>query len=189
MEINLSWDLFVVVFFTIIVAYSYVIGKYQTLKIILSSYMAILAADGVGNLVQRYMIGEDPILNIFVGQNSIKALIFLKIFIFVILTIILATRGKFGIVVSKEKNQFIGFITTVLYGVLSAGLIVSTILVYISGSSLVENNSLFAENPLLPIAQQSEIVGLMIGHYSAWFSLPAIVFIISSIFGDDTESA
>ena len=50
MEINLSWDLFVIVFFAVIIAYSFIIGRNQTLKVIIASYIAILASDGIGNL-------------------------------------------------------------------------------------------------------------------------------------------
>jgi lipoprotein signal peptidase len=72
MEINLSWDLFVVVFFTVIIAYSFIIGRNQTLKIIIASYIAILTSDGIGNLIERFFIGENPIINVlnFVGSEK-----------------------------------------------------------------------------------------------------------------------
>ncbi len=41
MEINLTWDLFIIVFFLIILAYSFVIGKNQTMKIIVEPSAAV----------------------------------------------------------------------------------------------------------------------------------------------------
>lgn len=187
MQINLSWDLFILVFFMIIVAYSYVIGKYQTLKIILSSYIAILAADGLGNLVEQYLIGEKPVLNVFVATGQSGSLITFKIAVFVIITILLATKGRFGVMVSAEKNRFVAFSSTIVYGILSAGLIISTILVYMSGISLFEVKEVFIANPVDTIAAQSRLVTMMITHYNVWFSLPAVVFIFSSFFGDEAE--
>lgn len=164
------------------------IGKYQTLKIILSSYMAILASDGIGNLIEKYLIGENPALNVFVAQGENKSIIVLKIAIFVVLTIVLATRGAFGIVVSQEKSRFVSFMVTISYGILSAGLIISTILVYVSGVSLVEATNLLGTNPLPSIAESSRFVRVMIENYNIWFSLPAIAFIFSSFFGDEVAN-
>ena len=50
MNIELSWDLFVLVFFVVIMAYSLIIGRDNTLKVILGTYVAALTADAAGNL-------------------------------------------------------------------------------------------------------------------------------------------
>jgi hypothetical protein len=71
------------------------------------------------------------------------------------------------------------------YGVLSAGLITSTILIYASGTSLVQESSMIMNEAVLEIYQQSKLVRLMINNYSAWFSLPAIAFVVSSFFGQE----
>ena len=51
--INAHVGSFILVFFLIIVSYSVMIGKDQTLKVILSSYIAILASDAVSSIVSR----------------------------------------------------------------------------------------------------------------------------------------
>ncbi len=50
MNIQLTWDLFILVFFVVIVAYSLIIGRGNTLKVILGTYVAALAADAFGNI-------------------------------------------------------------------------------------------------------------------------------------------
>lgn len=185
MEINLTWDLFIIVFFLVIVAYSFVIGKNQTMKVILSSYVAILAADGVGNLVQKYLLGTDPVVNIFTVQAENSAFIVMKISIFVILTVLLTIRGAFAIDLMTERSQFFSIFLTGAYGVLSAGLIISTILVYISGISIFSAAYLDSENPIIRIAADSDFVRTMVENYNVWFSFPAIVFMISSLFGGE----
>ena len=62
MNIVLSWDLFIVVFFSVIIAYSFIVGRNQTIKIIIGTYMATLAADGVANLAHKYLGGPTPIV-------------------------------------------------------------------------------------------------------------------------------
>lgn len=182
MEINLTWDLFVIVFFLVIIAYSFVIGKNQTMKVILSSYIAILAADGVGNLVQKYFFGVDPVLNVFVLQADNSAFVVMKISIFVILTVLLTIRGAFEIELFQDRSRFLGMFLTGAYGVLSAGLIISTILVYITGISLFNTVAVNPANPIVEIAASSSLVRTMITNYDVWFGAPAIVFMLSSLF-------
>lgn len=183
MEITLNWDLFIIVFFLIIVAYSFMIGKYQTLKIILSSYIAILTSDGVGNIIEKYLISDQSLINI--SEN--KPLIILKISIFVILTILLATRGAFGISISDPRSKFTEFVMTISFGVLSAGLIISTILVYVSGASLVKLSGVATSESMNLIAESSRSVRMMIENYNIWFSLPAIAFIVSSLMAEGSD--
>ncbi len=183
MEINLTWDLFILVFFFIIVAYSVMIGKDQTIKVILSSYVAILASDAVGNLLQRMIAGGTAASGLINIPSENKAIILAKITIFVLLTVALTTRGAFDIVIAEEKSPIMRMMMVFSYGVLSAGLIISTILVYISGASLISASSFFAANPIQEISEGSRMVQIMISNYAIWFSLPAIAFVISSLFG------
>jgi hypothetical protein len=185
MEINLSWDLFVIVFFTVIIAYSFIIGRNQTLKIIIASYIAILASDGIGNLIERYLMSEDPIidmLNISTGGNT---LIVLKIFIFVLTIVLISTRGRFAINMERTKSQMMNVILNLTYGILSAGLITSTILIYSSGASLVQETSIIMNEAVLAMYRESYMVQIMINNYNIWFSLPAITFVLSSFIGED----
>ena len=104
MEINLSWDLFVIVFFTVIIAYTFIIGRNQAVKIIISTYIAILTADGIGNLIERYFLGNQPVVNTFDFSTSEGKLILMKIVIFILAIVIITTRGKFHINMSKSNS-------------------------------------------------------------------------------------
>lgn len=182
MTLNLSWDLFIIVFFIVIVAYSFIIGKNQTVKVILSSYMGILTADGIVNVIQKYFLGPSPMLSIFSEGGNDQGLILLKIFIFVSMVVLLSVRGGFDISLPIDPSQSVAFLMTMTFGILSAGLIISTVLMYSSGI-------VFAGNAVvLPTAYQgSKLIELMITNYSIWFSLPAIVFVLSSLVTVDEE--
>ncbi len=185
MEINLSWDLFVIVFFTVIIAYTFIIGRNQSVKIIISSYIAILTADGIGNLIERYFLGDAPTIKAIAVADNVSALIMLKIIIFIFTIVLITTRGKFNINMSHSKSVMLRTMLSLAYGVLSAGLITSTILIYASGASLVQESSLIMNEAVLGIYRDSQLVRLMINNYNAWFSLPAIAFVISSFFGQE----
>lgn len=156
------------------------------MKIILSSYLAILTADGIGNLVQRYLFGETTLLNKIFEQGEMAALVLLKISLFVIFTVFLTTKGAFSVRFSTIKNGFLHFLILLLYGAMSAGIVVSTILVYLSGVSVLDAATL-GVIPTGSLAEQSDMVKFMVQNYSFWFSFPAILFLFFSFFEETPE--
>ncbi|QQR83941.1 hypothetical protein IPJ72_01935 [Candidatus Peregrinibacteria bacterium] len=185
MEIVLSWDLLVIIFFTVILAYSLIIGRNQTIKVIISTYIAVLSADGIGNLVERYLIGQSPIMTLLGGFNVEQGLILIKIFIFIISIILITTHGKFDISMQRPGSIITSISMTLAYGFLCAGLIVSTVFIYASGTSLLQANDLIINNAMLSVYRESELVRIMINQYNVWFSLPAIAFVVSSFIGEE----
>ena len=170
MQILPTWDLFILVFFAIIIAYSFIVGRNSTLKIIISSYIAILTADGFGNIIDRFLLSENPTFDIVTAAN-------LKILIFVLVIVILTVRGSFFVATGTERSTLVSIVTTSAFGFLSAGLIISTILIYISGGGFM-NSVVNATG--IDITGTSELASLMTENYDLWFSLPAIAFAIVS---------
>lgn len=187
MDINLSWDLFVIVFFAVIIAYSFIIGRNQTLKIIIASYIAILAADGIGNLIELYLIGEQAVVGQIKVANTEVTLVIVKIFIFVASIVLIATRGRFTINMEHPRSSITHIALNLVYGILSAGLITSTILIYTSGASLVEDGGIIMNEAVLAMYRDSIMVQTMINNYNIWFALPAVTFVVSSFLGREIE--
>lgn len=188
MEINLSWDLFVIVFFAVIIAYSFIIGRNQTLKIIIASYIAILTADGIGNLIKHYFIGKGSAIEGVSIPADDGNLVVLKIFIFVLTIVLVSTRGRFTMNMSRPNSSVMNVILSLTYGILSAGLITSTILIYTSGASLVQETGVIINETVLAMYRDSMMVQTMINNYNVWFSLPAITFVISSFLGEEVDA-
>ncbi len=185
MEIPLTWDLLVIIFFTVIIAYTFIIGRNHSVKIIISTYIAILAADGVSNIIERYFLGSNPAIKVFDFSTSEGSLVMLKIVIFILCIILITTRGKFNINMSHSDSVSTRIMMALSYGVLSAGLITSTMLLYASGAYLVQESSVIMNKAVLEIYQESKLIRLMIDNYSLWFSLPAVAFVITSFFGEE----
>ncbi len=185
MEINLSWDLFVVVFFVIIMAYSFIIGRNNTLKVILGTYVAALAADACGNIFGKYFAGSEifmKILKVATVTTDQEAIVFVKVLVFVTLVILFAVRGAYEVRTSEDSSSIIRMILTVIYAIFSAGLIISTILVFVSGISFLGAGS--AENvstAIWPIYNKSELIRAMVTHSYLWFAAPAAAFLLQSL--------
>lgn len=190
--LKLSWDLFVIVIFAVIIAYSFIIGKENTLKVIIGSYLAILTADGLGNLFQQYALSSKDFVTFlrFLGLgNEDKTMILMKVLTFIFAILIISMRGGFE-VHRSHHHGITGLITNLIFGFLSAGLVVSTLFIYVSGASFVNgtiNN--ITNNTLAAAYAESEMVKLMINNYNFWFALPAVAFLVVSLFNKHEQTA
>ncbi len=176
MDVRLSWDLFIIVFFAVIIAYSFIIGKNRTLKVIIGTYLAILTADGLGNLFEQYLMPSIPSLS---GAEGEQALILMKIIVFIIVIVLVTVKGSFTVDVFSDKALATRMLATFIFGVLNAGLIVSTVLVFISGFSFV--NGFYGMMSATSLYMESDLVRMMVDNYNVWFALPAIAFVGVSV--------
>lgn len=182
---QLSWDLFILVIFGIIIAYSFIIGKENTLKVIIGTYIAILTADGLGNLFKQYLLISKPFIQFLklIGLGSQdKALILFKVLIFIIVIVAIAMKGSFEVKKDQGGGGVIGLMTHLIFAFLSAALAVSTLLIYVSGVSFVEGTTTISNAAVNSIYASSKFVKAMIDNYNIWFSLPAVSFVIWSFF-------
>ncbi|MBI2638529.1 hypothetical protein HYW83_02975 [Candidatus Peregrinibacteria bacterium] len=190
--LKLSWDLFVAVIFAVIIAYSFIIGKENTLKVIIGSYIAILTADGLGNLFKQYALASKDFVQFlkFFGLGSEdKTMILFKVLAFIIAIVIIAMKGGFEIHSHFARGGVIGIIMNLIFGFLSAGLVVSTLLIYASGASFVGGNVSILNNTLASAYAESNMVKLMIDNYNFWFALPAVSFLVASLFNKKEQIA
>ncbi len=186
MNLVLSWNLFIVVVFVVIVAYSFIIGLNRTLKTIIGTYLAILAADGLGNILQEYVFETanfQKVLETFVNATVDETLIVAKVIIFISVVVILSVKGAFDVHISSGGPAAVP--VTGIFGFLNAGLILSTLLVYVSGLSFVQ--AVAVDTNIVDLYSGSEFIKGMVDYYNFWFSLPVIGLIIWSLFFNDPE--
>lgn len=192
MNIVLSWDLFILAFFVVIIAYSFIIGRDNTLKVILGTYVAILAADSVGALFGQYFAGSELFVRILQSASvntDEEAVIFIKVLVFIVFVILFAVRGAFHVETSEDRSSLMRLVMTFLYGFLSAGLIVSAVLSFISGISFVGGGSVqTTKTALWQIYNTSEVIRTMVQYTYAWFSVPALAFLIHSLHTHKVEN-
>jgi hypothetical protein len=186
MDLKLSWDLFVIVFFAIVTAYSFIIGRKDTLKIIIGTYIATLTADGIGNVFQN-LVGQTSFFDKLVkfigyGGGAANFSSILKIVLFIVIIVILTIYGDFEIHDPPVgQNGFIGLVVLILLSILSCGLILSTIIVFANGGSLIGGVSAISDS-FREVYEQSRLVKGLLDWHDAWFSLPGLVFVITSLF-------
>lgn len=181
MQINLTWDLFIIVLFIIIIAYSFIIGKSNTVKLVLASYLSILAADAIGNMIDLFILNASPIIYVFNTTGNSQFLVISKITLFILFMVSFSVKGAFEITMNEERPSM-EFLSTFFFGALSAGVIISGILVFTSGMSLIGGTSGAIDNSnIADMYQQSYLVKVMVMNYNLWFALPAVSFLVISL--------
>jgi hypothetical protein len=183
MNLNLSWDLFILVFFGVVTAYSFIIGRNQTLKVITATYVAILCSDALGNIFAQHFASSGTflkVLGLFSIGNSDQATAFFKALILIVLIVIIAVRGMFDY--DANDNRQVGFklLIVLVLGLLSAGLMMSAMLIFVSGNSLVSAVS-SPNNILADIYFNSRLVQVMVDYANLWFALPGIGIVLLSV--------
>ncbi len=182
MNLTLSWDLFIVVFFALVITYSFIIGKKEAVKIILSSYVAIVAVQGVGNFTQRlfgFTETQSMLGVVGIPLDTTVTSIF-KLTLFITIIVFLAVKAGFHVQYTKEGSMAVNMAMTAVAGFATAGLLLTTLLTFIAGAPLLDMQ-VTASPGLAAILEQSQLMSLMIGNLDLWFTLPAAVLITAGI--------
>lgn len=190
MNLNLSWDLFIIVFFGLIVAYSLIIGRNNNLKVILATYVGALFADAVGNLFSKTLAGSDnfmQMMRLFSISTAEDATILIKIVMLLTIIVLLSVKGSYNVDANTGGPPGMKVGISLLFGFLNACLIVSIALIFVSGSSFIIGDPTLASPAFQNIYNSSNIARILIDYYSVWFLLPAMGFIGISFFSGQNE--
>ncbi|MDP2642394.1 hypothetical protein COY05_01685 [Candidatus Peregrinibacteria bacterium CG_4_10_14_0_2_um_filter_38_24] len=186
MTIVLSWDLFVLVFFVVIVAYSFIVGRDSTLKIILGTYVSMIAADAGGTVFSQYFGGSVmfmKLLKLAAVGNEQEAMVLVKVVIFIAFVIIFAVKGAFEVDTVDDRSAAVRFVLSILYAIMSAGLIISAILVFVSGISFIgAGEPKTTITALWDVYNESSLIRSIVNNSALWFSLPALAFLVHSLY-------
>lgn len=177
MDFPLTWNLVLVVGFMLMFAYHFILGQDATVKMIISIYVSILTADGISNILKEYVFEVAPGFLEMVGTNKPMFYIGMRLVLFMLCIVVFVTKGGLKIELEKHEHWAYRGALHAVFAVLSAALFISTLLIYLSGSSFVEG---MLAAPRIDIYRESQLARVLIDYYQIWFSLPAMAFFITS---------
>lgn len=180
MYVTLTWDLLVIVFFAIVVAYSFIVGKDESVKIVIAAYIAAVAVQGIGNILMLLSGSSQPIVNMLGYELDVNLVSTVKIILFVALIIFLAIKGGFEMSYAKELEGIWQTVLTGAFGFATAGLLLSTLVTYIAARPILDTQIENAPS-LSPLLLQSRLVQVMVDYQDIWFSLPAFLLLAVGI--------
>ncbi len=183
-NVTLSWDLVIIVFFAIVMSYSFIIGRNQSIRVMVAAYISIIATQGIGNVILRLAgssLNNIQILDLTFSVSIISAL---KIGIFAAFIILLSLRSGIHITYTKEAGSLMNILYTTIFGFGTAGLIISTILTYVAGNAILDR-TMAASGAIVPIAASSPLMQIMVLNQDIWFSLPAILIVAAGFINNE----
>lgn len=179
--VPITWDLLIGMFIIVSLSYSFIIGPDGTIKVILASYIAVLAANAIGNLISsQVLLANNPYM-LMLGTSPEDNVVIVKILIFILATLFIVLKGGFEITLAESSSFMIRFVTTLVYGLLSSGLIITILLSFITGNGADGLLSgILVENPI-NLEGKAAVFNLLIANHNIWFSLPIGVFLLHSM--------
>jgi hypothetical protein len=176
MEVALTWDLLVIVFFAVIVAYSFIVGKDESVKIIIASYISIISVQAIGNLLMLLNGEGQSIMDMLGFGLDMDIISTIKLILFVAMIIFLSIKGGFEMEYAKDVGGMWDPLITGAFGFATSGLLLSALLTYIAAKPLLDETLAYA--PLLqPILSGSTLMQIMVDYQNVWFCLPALLLL------------
>lgn len=179
---GLSWDIILIGGLIVLLSYNYILGQNATVKLIVSLYIAILTADGIVNSIRTYLVDPSPGWNEILGIHKDTVFIVARLLIFLATMVIFVIRGGFHISLTQHNNWVYRLSIHTVFALMASILMISTVLIYMSGASFVEGMIAASANP---IHDSSVIARVFLDYYQIWFSLPAIAFLVMSFIETD----
>ncbi len=184
MTISPTWDLFIIVFFGLVITYSFIIGKHEAVKIIISTYIAILAVEGIGNVIERVTGDSRPLLSVMGLNVDGDILTAVKLVVFVALIIFITIRSGLQVDYHKDPGGPTNVLLTALFGFATAGLLLISLFIFVADVRILDPNIEQME-AISSLLSKSKLMQVMILNQDLWFSLPALLLISVGFLGNE----
>ena len=187
MTITPTWDLFIVVFFGLVITYSFIIGKHEAVKIIISTYIAILAVEGIANIIARITGDSRPLLNVMGLNVDTDILTAVKLIVFIALIIFICVRSGLEVDYNKDPGGPVNVLLTAVFGFATAGLLLISLVIFVTDISLLDP-AIEQNETMAALLQKSRLMQVMILNQDLWFSLPALLLIAVGLISADASN-
>ncbi len=187
MQIVLSWDLLVLLFVAMVAAYSFIVGKDQAVKIIVATYIAIVAVQALGDIIE-FLFGATTATATLVGLAVPDAsFTIFRLLLLAAAIVFLALRSGIDVDTGNSLGAVWDIVFTALLGIATAGLLLSSLITYIAGKPLLDP-TLAASPPIDAILAGNPLVSIVVQYQQIWFALPAVLLLTIGFLGNrDSE--
>lgn len=185
MQVTLSWDLLIILFVALVVAYSFIVGKDASVKIIVATYIAVVAVQAIGNVALLLLNASTASM---VGLNlSPDVLALGKLVLFAAAVVFMAIKGGISINAGDSFGTAWDIALSAALGLSTAGLLLSSLVTFVSGRPILDTE-LGTADALTGILVASPLVSVVIEYQHVWFALPAVLLLVIGFLGN-RESA
>ncbi len=162
---NPTWDLFIIIFFAVLVVFGIALGRERAIVGVIASYIGLITANVWGNAAYNLIGGTSA----NIGDLSLTAgnsPFMIKAIIFAIIAILLIAKGDFLKKAVTYHTGMFSMMFSAIYSFLNAGLIVTALVSFLSDAQRTE------------LLAQSELTNTIIQYQTWWLVLPVVLMII-----------
>lgn len=185
MHVTLSWDLLIILFVALVVAYSFIVGKDASVKIIVATYIAVVAVQALGN-VALLLFNASTAVSVGLSLSP-DVLAVAKLVLFAAAVVFMAVKGGIQVELGGGFGTVWDIVVAVALGFSTATLLLSSLVTYIAGKPILDVTLGSAES-LGSILLSSPLVHAVIEYQHVWFALPAVILLVLGFLGS-RESA
>lgn len=180
MQVTLSWDLLIILFVALVVAYSFIVGKDASVKIIVATYIAFVAVQAIGN-VFLLLLGASTASMLGLSLSP-HVLAIAKLVLFAAAVVFMAIKGGIDIRSGDSFGTVWDIALSAALGLATAGLLLSSLVTYVAGRPILDM-TLRSADALGGILADSPLVLAVVEYQHVWFALPAVLLLVIGFLG------
>ena len=161
-----TWDLFIIIFFSLIVILGIALGRERAAVGVIASYIGLVAANVWGNAIYNILGGTSATIGENISVTANVSPFIIKTVIFAIILVLLITKGDFLKKATTYHTGILSLLTAGIYSFLNAGIIVTALISFLSEAQRTE------------LLLQSNLINTIVRYQTWWLVLPAILIII-----------
>jgi hypothetical protein len=185
MNVTLSWDLLIILFVALVVAYSFIVGKEASIKIIVATYISLVAVEAIGDIA---LLLTNASTASMVGLSlPPDVLVIGKTVLFAVAVVFMAMKGGINIEAGGGFGTAWDIAVSAALGFSTAALLLASLVTYITGKPLLDR-TLASADALGGVELTSPLVGAIVDYQHVWFALPAVILLVIGFVGS-RESA
>ncbi len=181
MHIALSWDLLIILFVALVVAYSFIVGKDASVKIIVSTYIALVAVQALGN-VAMLMLNASTASSVGLSLSP-DVLAIGRVILFAAAVVFMAVKGGINIESGQSFGAAWDIVVATALGLSTSLLLLSSLITYITGKPILDV-TLGSADVLSGILLTSPLVHAIVTYQHVWFALPAVLLLTIGFLGN-----
>jgi len=159
---TLTWDLFIILAFVVMAVYGFLLGRNRVFNILINSYVGFVVAAELGDYAFDYLSRASQI------SHSVNITLFgAKVFVFALVIFVLTLNSE--LMGNREASD--SKVWTILYGILAAGLILSSVFGFMGNA---EQFSLYSSSTLAIRVTDLRLL---------WLTAPIVAVIVANVMG------
>lgn len=167
MNLNPTWDLFIILFFIIAVVFGIAMGRERSMVGVIASYIGLVVSNFLGNAVYDVIGGgASAQVGDSISISGSTSPFFIKAGIFILILVLLMVKGDFLKRAITSHKDIKSILTSGVYSFLNAGLIIISLVSFLGDSQRSD------------LLSQSNFVTQITQYQVWWIVLPIFMMIV-----------